>query len=208
MGNVYGIGYQWKMYLVFELFCWYPLLKWLITVNSTSVWPYPVGDWFNLNNWLLPWLICNELICNGYKCMESPEIFLTSYLVHKMSQLLIKKKKSFKEFYMLHFFINKISLRSWQKGNPCLPAWYLVWAVIEKYVNQKMFYIYWEKTFKCLALESKIKIFIYYRNTNSKNHIWKYIFQSWTLFLDYLQLHEFPLSIDFFWSWYELGATI
>lgn len=89
MGNVYGIGYQWKMYLVYELFCWYPLFKWLIAVNSTSLWPYRVGDWFNLNNWFLPWSICNDLICNRYKSVELPEIFLTSsYLVHKMSQLL------------------------------------------------------------------------------------------------------------------------
>lgn len=152
VGNVYGTGYQWKMYLVFELFCWCPLLKWLTAVNSTSLWPYPVGDWFNLNNWFLPWSICNELICNGCKCMELSEIFLTSsYLVHKMSQLLLGsslKKKSYEELYMLHFFINKISLRAWQKENPCLPAQCLAWAVTEEYVNQKMFYVYWgKKTF-------------------------------------------------------------
>lgn len=48
--------------------------------------------------------------------MELSEIFLTSsYLVHKMSQLLLGsslKKKSYEELYMLHFFINKISLRA------------------------------------------------------------------------------------------------
>lgn len=30
MGNVYGIGYQWKMHLLFELFYCCLLLKWLI----------------------------------------------------------------------------------------------------------------------------------------------------------------------------------
>lgn len=71
----------------FKLLCWYLLLKWPIAVNSTSLWPYPAGNWFNLNNLFFPWSIWNEFICNGYKCMELPEIFLTSsYLAHKMSR--------------------------------------------------------------------------------------------------------------------------
>lgn len=72
MGNVYGIGYQWKMFLLFELLYCCLVLKWLIAVTSTSVWLYPSGDWFNWNNWSLPWSVRDDLMCDGYKCMEWP----------------------------------------------------------------------------------------------------------------------------------------
>jgi len=72
MGNVYGIGYQWKIYLHFELFCCYPLFTWLTAATSTSVWPYPSGDQFNWNNWFFPWSVSDKLMCDGYKCMELP----------------------------------------------------------------------------------------------------------------------------------------
>lgn len=75
---------------------------------------------------------------------------------------------------MLHFFINKIPLRLWQKENPCLLARCLVWAVIEECVNQEIFRIYWEKQpQKVWHLKARLK-YLYYRNTTSKkNHIWK-----------------------------------
>lgn len=79
---------------------------------------------------------------------------------------------------MLHFFKNKISVRLWQKGNPCLPAWCLEWAAIEECVYQKIFHIYWEETEKTFGkkpkshLKARLK-YLYYRNTTSKNRIWK-----------------------------------